>query len=98
MYKTEGDKQITCLKLNTIHERVHTAILLKVLSEEDNSLQCEIKEFGFRALKECAKIKRTDRNNYVYFERIKMNLQHEEVSYSVIKIIMPNAIALAWLM
>ena len=82
VYKTEGDDTINYLKLNAIYERVPTAILLQVIDRpQDPHLPVKVivKEYGMRALTEYSRLRERDRKNYIYFERIKMTLQHDEV-------------------
>ena len=80
-YTTEGDDKINIFFIDQIHERVPNAILL----ERMNDGIYEVKAFGTRAQDAYAKIR--DHQNYVYFERIKMLLERDEVT--------PNCTALS---
>ena len=76
-YTTKGDNSITTFKLGDTHQRVPNSILL---CKEANST-CEVVEFGYRAASEYLKVaKRKDSSEYIYFERIKMLLEKDEVS------------------
>ena len=82
VYKTEGDEAINYLKLNAIYERVPTAILLQVVDrpqDPQSPVKVIVKEYGMRALTEYSRLRERDRKNYIYFERIKMTLQRDEV-------------------
>lgn len=86
-----GYDGITTLKLNQYHSRVPTAILLK--QNGSNSIQnfnaddpvirssvYEVDSFGYEAQEQHAKLRASERHNYLYFERFKMSLQQDEVS------------------
>ena len=73
-YTTERDDKINTFFIDQIHERVPNAILL----EKMNDGTCEVKEFGTRAQDAYTKIR--NHQNYVYFERIKMLLERDEVT------------------
>ena len=60
------------LPLNKTYYRVLTAILFK----PDGSID----SFGYDARTEYLNLDDEDRLNYAYFEQMKMNLQHDEVS------------------
>ena len=82
VYKTEGYETINYLKLNTIYERVPTAILLQVVDrpqDPQSPVKVIVKEYGMRALTEYSRLREKDRKQYIYFERIKMTLQRDEV-------------------
>ena len=53
------------------HTRVPTAVIFK---------DGKVYKFGFEARNHFTKLRPRDRMQYVYFEQIKMNLQHDEVS------------------
>ena len=87
-----GYDGITTLKLNQYHSRVPTAILLK--QSGSNSIQnfnaddpvirssvYEVESFGYEAQEQHAKLRASERHNYLYFERFKMSLQQDEVSH-----------------
>ena len=91
-YTTDAD-EICTLQLNHYHSRVPTAILLK--QNGSNSIQnfdaddpiirspvYEVLSFGYDAQEQHAKLRATERNNHLYFERFKMSLQQDEVSVS----------------
>ena len=87
VYKTERDERINYLKLNAIYERVPTAILLQVVDRpQDPHLPVKVivKEYGMRALTEYSRLRERDHKNYIYFERIKMTLQHDQVNCSIL--------------
>ena len=87
VYKTEGDEAIDYLKLNAIYERVPTAILLQVVDRPQDPylpVKFTVKEYGMRALIEYTRLGERNRKNYIYFERIKMTLQRDEVNCSVL--------------
>ena len=75
-YTTERDDKINTFFIDQIHERVPNAILL----EKMNDGIYEVKAFGTRAQDAHTKIR--DHQNYVYFERIKMLLERDEVTPS----------------
>ena len=86
VYKTE-DEAIDYLKLNAIYERVPTAILLEVVDRpEDPCLPVKftVKEYGMRALIAYSRLRERDRRHYIYFERVKLTLHHDEVNCSVL--------------
>ena len=80
-YTTERDDKINTFFIDQIHDRVPNAILL----EKMNDGTCEVKAFGTRAQDAYTKIR--DHQNYIYFERIKMLLERDEVT--------PNCTALS---
>ena len=80
-YTTEGDDKINTFCIDQFHDRVLNAILL----EKMNDGTCEVKAFGTRAQDAYTKIR--EHQNYVYFERIKMLLERDEVT--------PNCTALS---
>ena len=73
-YTTEKDNNISTFFIDQIHDRVPNSILL----EKMNDGTCEIKAFGTRA--QDAYTKKRDHQDYIYFERIKMLLERDEVT------------------
>ena len=69
-----------CIKLDGYRPRVPNAILLKKESSDATSVCCSIKEFGPRAQDAHTKLMADTVDQYLFFERIKMNLQHDPVS------------------
>ena len=97
-----GYDGITTLKLDQYHSRVPTAILLE--QNGSNSIQnfnaddpvirspvYKVDSFGYDAQEQHAKLRASERHNYLYFEHFKMSLHQDEVSISSI-IIMLNAL------
>ena len=83
---TEGDKSASCLKLDNYHPRVPTAILLRKTDPANKTAKgdhtpngWEITAFGIRAQELYAAMKAEDASTHLYFERVKMNLQHDQV-------------------
>lgn len=90
------EADISTMKLNEYYERVPTSILLKASiseavahnTQEDNSddttpsVTCpyEVYSFGYDAMKHHNNLNAVERSEYLYFERFKMSLQHDEVS------------------
>ena len=74
-YTTRGDAEVNTLKLGGIHQRVPNAILIHKLVD-----QCRVVEFGYRAQDTYAKMRPNDRVSHIYFERMKMILERDEVS------------------
>ena len=79
-----GD-DINSLRLNEVHSRVPTAILLKKQCEEVDGttsvgVKCTVDSFGLDAQTRYQRLRRKDRPNHIYFERMKMRLQHDQVS------------------
>ena len=79
--------ETSSLKLGDYHARVPTAILLKKGKERLNSdgtvvgIECSVDSFGYVAQNKYQRLKRGDNGKYLYFERMKMRLQHEKVLY-----------------
>ena len=87
VYKTEGDDTINYLKLNAIYKRVPTAILLQVVDRPQDPhlpVKVTVKEYGIRALTEYSRLRERNHKDYIYFERIKMTLQHDQVNCSIL--------------
>ena len=87
-----GAPIINTVKLNEVHSRVPTAILLKEKEGSDSHLQnidgedpvarspvYEVKYFGYEAQDQHRKLRPADRPKCLYFERFKMSLQQDEV-------------------
>ena len=84
-YTTAAADETSSLKLNDYYTRVPTAILFKRgkgISRDCNSVgvECIIDSFGYNAQDKYQRLKRRDNANYLYFERMKMRLQHDKVS------------------
>ncbi len=85
-YTTENSDLIVSLKLNEIWPRVPTAILLYKQEEEISvsrgplGIRCRVHAFGKDAQTQYQRIRAADRSKYIYFERMKMRLQHDKVS------------------
>ena len=77
--------ETSSLKLDDYHARVPTAILLKKGKERLNSdgtvvaIECSVDSFGYAAQNKYQRLKRGDNRKFLYFERMKMRLQHEKV-------------------
>ena len=87
VYKTEGDYTINYLKLNAIYKRVPTAVLLQVVDQPHDPhlpVKVAVKEYGMCAQTEYSRLRERDHKDYIYFERIKMTLQHDEVNCSIL--------------
>ena len=77
------DKAIAsqCLKLDGYCPRIPNAILLRKLnSSSATDVPCEIRAFGKKAQETHTKLKPNEVSQHLFFERIKMNLQHDPVS------------------
>ena len=75
-YTTSGDDKVNTLKLHSTFERVPNAILLKKVPGN----KCVVEDFGSKAQASYCKIRPSEQQNYIYFERIKMLLERDEVS------------------
>ena len=75
-YSTRGDDKVNTFKLNSTFERVPNAILLKKVDGN----KCVVEDFGFKAQDAYCKVRPRLLPNYIYFERIKMLLERDEVS------------------
>lgn len=85
-YTTAAADETSSLKLNDYYTRVPTAILFKKGKEisHDGSgvgVECTIDSFGYNAQDKYQRLKRRENANYLYFERMKMRLQHDKVSF-----------------
>ena len=84
-YTTENSEAIVTLFLNEIFPRVPTAILLckesdKVTTNGERlGINCKVHAFGRNAQAQYQRIRPGDRKKYIYFERMKMQLQHDQV-------------------
>ena len=83
-FSSEGDDEVCTMKLNDYHARVPTAILLKKTSEsrtddETKVTHFEVASFGYRAQEAYEKLRRKQLHNFLYFDRMKMTLQHDQV-------------------
>ena len=72
-YTTRGDDKVNTFKLNSTFERVPNAILL-------DGNKCVVEDFGFKAQDTYCKVRPRQLPSYIYFERIKMLLERDEVS------------------
>ena len=84
-YATAAADEISSLKLNEYYFRVPTAILLKKgkgISRDGTSVgvECIIDSFGNIAQDKYQRLRHCDNENYLYFERMKLRLQHDRVS------------------
>ena len=80
-YTIEGTDDIYSLALNEYYPRVPTAILLyREKDDDDKRIGVSIKSFGYNAQENYQTIKAADRSKVIYFERMKMNLQHDQVT------------------
>ena len=80
-YTTEDTDDINSLKLNEYHARVPTAILLyKGKDADDKHIGVSVNSFGYFAQKNYQTIRASNRDKVLYFERMKMNLQHDQVT------------------
>ena len=79
---TEGSDTASCLKLDSYCPRLPNAILLRKLDSSTTSatVSCEIRAFGKKAQETHTKLKPNEVSQHLFFERIKMNLQHDPVS------------------
>ena len=77
-----GKDKASCLKLDNYRPRVPNAILLRKLnsSSATDHVPCEIRAFGKNAQETHTKLKPNEVSQHLFFERIKMNLQHDPVS------------------
>ena len=76
---TGGEEFPSCIKLDGYRPRVSNAILLKKEEVYPTSVRCIVKEFGPRAQDVYTKLKADTVHEYLFFERIKMDLQHDPV-------------------
>ena len=88
-YTTESSDNIASLILNEVFPRVPTAILLykegfEISGNENKGIRCKVQAFGFNAQTQYQRIRLNDRSKYVYFERMKMRLQHDQVYTNIL--------------
>ena len=79
---TDGSDTASCLKLDGYCPRVPNAILFRKLVDSSSAtdVPCEIRAFGKKAQETHSKLKPNEVSQHLFFERIKMNLQHDPVS------------------
>ena len=92
-YTTEAGDGISTMKLNEVYTRVPTAILLKrkgLVNDPSTGLsigvECKIDSFGYEAQSKYQKLRMNDRSQYIYFERMKMRLQHDKVKLTLLSL------------
>jgi hypothetical protein len=78
-YKTAGDDCITNFKFSDTHTRIPNAILLKKQGDK-----LEVERFGYRAQDEYTRIRQSQRDLFLYFERVKMVLERKEINRSTV--------------
>ena len=87
------EPEINTLKLNEYYLRVPTAILLKQTEDNCNLQNIEedpvvrtpvykVNSFGYHAQDQHRKLRSSDRQKCLYFERFKMDLQQDEVKFT----------------
>ena len=77
---TIGYDKVSPLKLDSYRPRVSNAILLRKLdSSSATAVPCEIRAFGEKAQATYTRLRPSEINQHLFFERIKMNLQHDPV-------------------
>ena len=86
-YTTSGDVNVNTLKLHSTYERVPNAILLKRVPGN----KCVVEDFGSKAQGSYCKIRSSEQQNYIYFERIKMLLERDEVG--TVLIVSPTVVS-----
>ena len=75
-YTTRGYDKENVFKFDTKFQRVPNTILLKKVDGN----KCIVDDFGYKARDTYCKVRASQLPNYVYFERIKMLLERDEVS------------------
>ena len=75
-YTLSGDDIVNTLKLHSTCEKVLNAILLRKVPGN----KCVVEDFGSKAQASYCKIRPSEQQNYIYFEKIKMFLERDEVS------------------
>ena len=77
---TKGDKKVSNLTLDIEDQsiRVPNAVILK---KEDGKMKVEA--FGSLARKKFISVRSSERNKYIYFERIKMLMRREGVNFHI---------------
>ena len=74
-YMTEGDQEPTMMNFEYTYPRVPTSLLLK---RNDDDGTVEVKCFGYEARREYTRTRPKLQHQYIYFDRVKMNLKEEE--------------------
>ena len=74
-YMTEGDQEPTMMNFNYTYPRVPTSLLLK---RNDDDGTVEVSSFGKDARREYTRTRPKLQHQYIYFDRVKMNLKEEE--------------------
>ena len=74
-YITEGDQEPTMMNFEYTYPRVPTSLLLK---RNDDDGTVNVKCFGYEARREYTRIRPKSQHQYIYFDRVKMNLKEEE--------------------
>ena len=75
-YTSHGYDEVNMFKFDSKFQRVPNAILLKKVDGN----KCVVEDFGFKAQDTYCKVRPSQLPNYIYFERIKMLLERDEVS------------------
>ena len=86
-YMTEGDQEPTMMNFEYTYPRVPTSLLLK---RNDDDGTAEVKCFGYEARREYTRTRPKLQHQYIYFDRVKMNLKEEDTEvllyYTVVSI------------
>ena len=75
-YTSRGYDKVNIFKFDSKFQRVPNAILLKKVDGN----KCVVEDFGYKAQETYCKVRASQYLNYIYFERIKMLLERDEVS------------------
>ena len=75
-YTTRGYDKENVFKFDSKFQRVPNVILLKKVDGN----KCVVDDFGYKARDTYCKVRASQLSNYIYFERIKMLLERDEVS------------------
>ena len=75
-YTSHGYDEVNMFKFDSKFQRVPNAILLKKVDGN----KCVVEDFGYKAQDTYCKVRGSQYLNYIYFERIKMLLERDEVS------------------
>ena len=75
-YTSRGYDKVNTFKFESKFQRVPNAILLKKVDGN----KCVVEDFGYKAQETYCKVRDGQLPNYIYFERIKMLLERDEVS------------------
>ena len=73
------DRGDQIVRLNEYYTRVPTAIMLKRGQANDGGTECSIHSFGEFAQKQYHENNKLQKDPYLFFERMKLNLQHDQV-------------------